>query len=98
MDSSNFDWQSWLACGLGLLAVLHLSRRWWPKNGWPRHRGEQPAAAGPQAKAGSDGGCEVQAPGACAGGGCGSCGSSATVPIRVHRRTSHDTPGATPGH
>ncbi len=98
MDTSHFDWQSWLACGLGLLAALHLTRRWWPRHVWPRQQGDRSMAPALQAKAGSEAGCEVQAPSACGGGGCGSCGTSSSVPIRVHRRTSHDTPGATPGH
>lgn len=89
MSATTFDWQSWLACGLGLLAVAHLTRRWWPK------RNKHPAA-GSTTTPGSATGCgTVEAPSACGGGGCGSCGSS-TTPIRVHRRTSHDTPGATP--
>lgn len=86
--ATTFDWQSWLACGLGLLAVLHLTKRWWPK-----HLGRQATAP---AAASSTTGCEVEAPSACGGGGCGGCGASST-PIRVHRRTLRDTPGATPG-
>lgn len=86
MTHTAFDWQSWLACGLGLLAVLHLTRRWWPK---PQRQGA--SSATPAAH-----GCAVEAPSACGGGGCSSCGSSET-PIRVHRRTSRDTSGATPG-
>jgi len=86
MTHAPFDWQSWLACGLGLLAVLHLMRRWWPK---PQR--ESASSATP-----ANTGCVVEAPSACGGGGCGSCGASET-PIRVHRRTSRDTSGATPG-
>lgn len=90
MDNTSFDWQSWLACGLGLLAVLHLTRRWWPK----RLRAPTTASS---ATHGAGTGCgPVDAPGACGGGGCGSCSTAAT-PIRVHRRTSRDTPGTTPG-
>lgn len=89
MDATTFDWQSWLACGLGLLAVVHLTRRWWPK----RHNHQTTASP---ATANSGAGCgTVEAPSSCGGGGCGSCGSS-TAPIRVHRRTSRDNPGATP--
>ncbi len=87
MGTTPFDWQSWLACGLGLLAVLHLTRRWWPKR--PGSRATAPTASDAS-------GCETKAPSACGGGGCGNCGTAAT-PIRVHRRTSRDTPGATPG-
>ena len=90
MDGAAFDWQSWLACGLGLLAVLHLTRRWWPKRANRQATGSS-AAAGPGKGCGP-----VETPGACGGGGCGTCGTSAT-PIRVHRRTSRDTRGSTPG-
>lgn len=91
MSAPPFDWQSWLACGLGVLAVAHLTRRWWPK----RKNHPTPGAS---AATGTGAGCgAVEAPSACGGGGCGSCGSS-TTPIRVHRRTSRDNPGATPGH
>lgn len=95
MDATTFDWQSWLACGLGLLAVAHLTRRWWPKRLQRHHRLDHTTTAS-SATPGSGTGCgTVEAPSACAGGGCGSCGSS-TTPIRVHRRTSRDTSGATP--
>jgi len=90
MDGAAFDWQSWLACGLGLLAVLHLTRRWWPKK-----RTRAPISGAP-ATAASSAGCAIEAPSACEGGGCGACGTTAT-PIRVHRRTSRDNTGTTPG-
>lgn len=93
--AATIDWQSWLACGLGLLAVLHLTRRWWPKR-----RAGPASSASPNQQAngtppGSAKGCAVEAPSACGGGGCGACGTS-TTPIRVHRRASRDTSGATP--
>lgn len=83
------DWQSWVACGLGLLAVLHLGKRWWPKR-----RSTQALMPGDDDTMA----CAAQAPGACGGGGggCGGCGSPET-PIRVHRYTSRDTLGRTPG-
>lgn len=89
MNAAAFDWQSWLACGLGVLAVLHLTRRWWPQR---RHHPTAEAHLTP----GSGAGCAVEAPSACGGGGCGSCGTS-TTPIRVHRKPSGDNLGSTPG-
>ena len=93
MATPSFDWQSWLACGLGLLAVLHLTRRWWPQK---RQKRPSPAISGAPATAASSAGCAIEAPSACEGGGCGACGTTAT-PIRVHRRSLRDTPGSTPG-
>lgn len=83
------DLQTLAALAIGLLAAVHVVRRWWPQ--W-RRLWTTPGTAPP------GGACSAaprpSATGAACGSGCGQCGSATATAhkdhrIHVARRTSH---------
>ena len=76
-----FDWQNWVAIGIGLVALAYLVRRWWPTWQWLWQR--PVSAEGTSCERAMQG---SNAPTSVCGSGCGSCGSAGT-PQRDHRIT-----------
>ncbi len=75
------DTQTLVALGLGLVAALHVLRRWWPQ--WAGLLTSKRAAAPTSACGQAPDASTVAAPGCSAG--CGNCGSGATPAAKDHR-------------
>jgi hypothetical protein len=77
------DTQTLIALGLGLVAALHVLRRWWPQ--WAGLLASRRAAASNASHmaCGQAGATPVSAP-ACSAG-CGQCGSASSTATKDHR-------------
>jgi hypothetical protein len=76
------DLQTLAALAIGLLAAMHVLKRWWPQ--WRRLWAPRAAEGAPAAACSS--GANMAAPsGAACGSGCGQCGSAAPTPHKDQR-------------
>ena len=77
------DAQTLVALAIGLLAAVHVLKRWWPQ--WLRLW--TPATSSAATSAAAAGACGTPASGAACGSGCGQCGSgsAAPAPAKDHR-------------
>jgi hypothetical protein len=75
------DAQTLAALAIGLLAMVHLIRRWWPQ--WRRLWA--PAAPANAASGACGTGTNPNPSGGTCGSGCGQCGSATPMPTKDHR-------------